>query len=279
MPNLKQTFASHLFASRLFAVTLVLLLAGCGQAKLPDIPAPDLSKLPGIPESLRGVSNLWNDLGLPDISQVANLPALGDLPGLETPPGGIAYAGPTEARIDVGEHLAGTNIALTAVNSDGAQFEIAGQRSVRKIGDSLDFDGAWPGSSGTQYTLRLRIYIVADTYVRAAGVHRLVINNIQPVMDNPTLPQTTLKFPFTAGAKKGEQFTGLTLQYLGSDNQGGQIGGLPQGDYPYRKIGDSILWKGHLRPDIPVDYNVRMLLYTADQAQIGGIVTVAMPGQ
>lgn len=274
MPNLKRTFVYNLVV-----LSFLLLLAGCGEAKLPDLPAPDLSKLPGIPESLRGVSNLWNDLGLPDISQVANLPALGDLPGLETPPGGIGYAGPTEARINVGEHLAGTNIVLTAVNSDGAQFEIAGQHSVRKIGDSLDFDGAWPGASGAQYTLRLRIYIVADTYIRAAGVHRLVINNIQPVMDNSTLSKTILKFPFTAGAKKGELFAGLSLRYGGSDDHGGQIGGLPEGDYPYRKIGDSILWKGHVRADIPVEYNVRMLFYNADQAQIGGVVTVAMPAQ
>jgi hypothetical protein len=143
----------------------------------------------------------------------------------------------------------------------------------------LDFDGAWPGLSGAQYTLRLRIYIVADAYVRAAGVHRLVISNIQPVTDNPTLPSTTLKFPFTAGAKKGEQFAGLTLRYSGSDDRGGQLGGLPEGDYPYRKIGDSILWKGHVRADIPVEYNVRMLFYNAEQAQIGGVVTVAMPAQ
>ena len=61
--------------------------------------------------------------------------------------------------------------------------------------------------------------------------------------------------------------------------RGGQITGLPEGDYPFLKIGDSISWKGYLRSDIPIEYNLRMIYYDANRAQVGGIVTLALPSQ
>lgn len=265
-------------------VLLLLLLMGCSRPELPQLPdvsveLPDLSNLPGIPESLSQLPGLLEDLGLPDLSQVANLPDLADLPSLQAPPGGIIFSGPTERRINVGERIPGTEMVLTAITDNGAEFQIGGLRSVRKIGDSLDHDGAWPGLAGASYNLRLRIYIVADSYVRAAGIQRLVVPNIQPVMDNATPGGVTLKFPFTVGAQTGERFDGTTLSYGGSSDNGGQLGGLAEGEYPYRKIGDSVVWNGHLRGDLVAAYNLRLLYYDANQARVGGIVTLAVPGQ
>jgi len=66
---------------------------------------------------------------------------------------------------------------------------------------------------------------------------------------------------------------------VGSGDRGGQLSGLPENDYPYRKTGDSITWNGHIRSDITASYNLRMLVYGADRAQVGGIVTLALPNQ
>lgn len=257
---------------------LALVVAGCS---VPGIPLPelpiDLSDVPGIPEGLQEFPDLLGQLGLPDLSQLENLPVLEDLPALQAGPGAIIYSGPLERRLEVGQAIPGTDIRLTAISADGAQFEIAGLRSVRTVGDSLDYDGPWPGLAGVTYNLRLRIYQVTDRTVRAAGVHRLHIENITPTPAEVDLGANTLKFPFTTSASSGQLFTGMTIGFLGSEARGAQLSGLPEGEYPYRKVGDSIRWQGYLRPDIPVDYQVRVLYYTENSARVGGIVTVALP--
>ncbi len=265
---------------------IALLLGACSTPQLPEMPQipelpsmPDLSQLPGIPESLRDLPDLLGQLGLPDLSAIPNLPQLEDLPGMQKPPGAIVYNGPTERSIGIGDRLPGTDIVLTSVSAAGAEFQIAGMRSVRAIGDSLDFDGPWPSASGLDYNLRMRIYYVGDNYVRAAGVHRFVVHNIQPVESNITLGGNTIKFPFTVSVNNGGTIAGTTLGYVGQDDRGGQITGIPAGDYPYRKIGDSIQWKGQIRGDIPAEYNIRMLYYDANGARVGGVVTLVIPSQ
>jgi len=265
---------------------IVLLLSACSTPDLPAMPQipelpsiPDLSQLPGIPESLRDLPDLLGQLGLPDLSTIPNLPQLEDLPGMQTPPGAIVYNGPTERSIAIDDRLPGTDIVLISVSPTGAEFQIAGMRSVRAIGDSLDFDGAWPGANGVDYNLRMRIYYISDSYVRVAGVHRFVVHNVQPVEGNVTLTSNTMKFPFTVSVNTGGTIAGTTLGYAGQDDRGGQITGIPTGDYPYRKVGDSIVWKGQIRADIPAEYNIRMLYYDANGARVGGIVTLVIPSQ
>ena len=265
---------------------LSLLLGACSapeMPKLPELPAlpemPDLSQLPGIPESLRDLPNLLTDLGLPDLSSVANLPGVESLPALQTPPGAISFSGPTEWPLNIGDRIPGTDIVLSSVSDAGAEFQIAGMRSVRVVGDSLDFDGDLASISGVTYNLRLRLYYIGSNSVRAAGVQRLLIRDIQPQKADVTLGGMTMKLPFTVNVSNGEAIAGTTLGYAGMQERGGQITGLPEGDYPFLKIGDSISWKGYLRSDIPIEYNLRMIYYDANRAQVGGIVTLALPSQ
>ena len=282
-----QSLKQNLVIPVLLIVTL--LLGACSTPELPTIPEipqipelpgmPDLSQLPGIPDSLRGLPDLLGQLGLPDLSSIPNLPQLEDLPGMQTPPGAIVFNGPTERNIAIGDRLPGTDIVLSSVSPAGAEFQIAGMRSVRTMGDSLDFDGTWPSANNVDYNLRMRIYYLGDTYVRAAGVHRFVVHNIQPTEGNVTLGSNTMKFPFTVSVTPGGTIAGTTLGYAGQDDRGGQITGLPAGDYPYRKVGDSIIWKGYVRSDIPAEYNIRMLYYDANGARVGGVVTLVIPSQ
>lgn len=262
----------------LFLLLLTLSLNACSTPELPTMPdLSQLPQLPGIPESLRDIPDLLGQLGLPDLSSIPNLPQIEDLPGLQTPAGAIVFNGPTERRLNIGDRLPGTDITLTNVTADGAEFQIAGMRSVRAMGDSLDFDGVWPTATGIDYNLRMRIYYIGDSYVRAAGVHRFVVYNAQPQKENVTLGSNTMKFPFTVGVNKGGTIAGTTLGYVGMEDRGGQISGLPEGDYPFYKIGDSVQWKGYVRPDIPAEFNIRMLYYDANGARVGGVVTVAIP--
>lgn len=271
-------------ASKVFSLVLLLttlFLSACSTPQLPEIPQlpdlPQLPALPGIPESLRDLPDLLGQLGLPDLSTIPDLPQLEDLPGMQTPAGAIVFNGPTERRLNIGEQLPGTDIVLTNVTAAGPEFQIAGMRSVRAMGDSLDFDGAWPSANGVDYNLRMRIYYIGDTYVRAAGVHRFVVYNVQPTRADVTLSGNTMKFPFTVSVNNGGAIAGTTLGYAGMEDRGGQVTGLPEGEYPFRKIGDSIQWKGYVRADIPAEFNIRMLYYDANGARVGGVVTLVIP--
>lgn len=278
----------------IIAFAVMAILAGCGgnlpswfggeeAPTLPDLPQiPDISQLPslpGLPSELEQLPGLLNELGLPDLSQISGLPGLSDLPLIQTPPGGMVFNGPIERGLRVGDRVPGTGIQLVGVSEAGAEFTIDGMRSVRAVGDSLDYDGPWPGLPGATYNLRMRIYRASDQSVRAAGVHQLTVQGVQPVQTNARVNDATLRFPFTTGANLGGTFAGITYSYLGTDDRGAQIGGLPEGDYPYHKVGDSLSWAGNLRSDVQAEYNLRILMYNETGARVGGTVKLALPAQ
>lgn len=265
-------------------LSVLLLLTGClgeDRPRLPDISGdlPDLSQIPGVPTSWSDVPDLLRELELPDLSQInMDLPELEELPVLRPEPGTALLRGPYEYRVGVGESIPGTNIQLVAVNDTEAEFHIDGLRSLRIVGDSLHFDGAWPGLSDTTYNVRLRIYRMDDNSVRAAGVHQLLIRNANPTSATIDENAEAMRFPLAGSTGTGETIIGTTFGYGGETEDGAQITGLPAGDYPYFKIGDSIRWQGHLRPDLPVRYNMRVLFYDANSIEIGGVAHVYLPG-
>lgn len=257
----------------------VVLLAGC------SVPVP----LPGrdagnggggglrLPADLSDLTSMWNDLGLPDLSGLANLPGVDSLPLVESLPGGIVLRGPVERRVMAGNYVPGTNLYLARTGPNGAEFEILGMHSVRTVGDSLDFDGGWPGMQNVEYNARLRIYHVGEAQVRAAGVHQLKISGIAPQKTDLALVGQGVKFPFTARVAVGETIPGTTLSYAGEKELGAELSGLQANEYPYFKAGDSVRWRGNLRPDMAVEFNLRILMYDSQHAQVGGVVTVAAP--
>ena len=273
---------------RLLTSTLITLalLAACsypdlpGAPKLPQPPSP--RSLPGVDELLDQLPgfdlDLLRELGLPDLSEIADLPQLGDLPGLPVPENAIAFAGPTEMRIEVGDFIRGTEIQLTGIVDGRANFLFAGLRAERIAGDSLDFDGPWPNISSVDYMLRLRVYRVAEGYVRAAGVHRLLIEDIRPI-HQPTMAVqgTPLKITYTGSAGMGDLLKGTTFGYAGLGEQGAEIMGIPTGDFPFRKTGDSLRWQGMLRPDLPSLFDLRIVHYAENSVQVAGIVSLQLP--
>ena len=212
-------------------------------------------------------------------SALPDLPQLDSLPLLESVPGGIVLRGPVQRTIAVGEPVPGTDILLTDTDENEAVFEIAGLRSVRRIGDSLDYDGEWPGLEGVTYSTRLRIYQVGNDRVRIAGVQQIGIPDIEPRLAESDADGIDLKFPFFAGVGVEELIPGTTYGFAGVDERGADLSGTARDEYPYRKMGDSILWRGELRRDIPVEYSLRAIHYDGSALQVGGVVTVRLPVQ
>lgn len=253
---------------------MALMLAGCGAPSLPELPS-----LPALPDELRQLPDLVRELGLPDLSNIGDLPGLDALPSFQAPPGAVRFSGPIERRINVGERIPGTDITLTAGGEGEATFQIAGMNSVRRVGDSLDYDGDWMGLPGAPYNARLRLYFIGNDHVRIAGVHQFTIPSIQPVQGATTPGVFTMRFPYTDGVEVGGgAFDGTTYGYAGSTERGAQITGLAADVYPYLKTGDSLRWIGALRPDIGAEFDLRVINYGENSARVGGIVTLALPG-
>ncbi|MDE0198275.1 MAG: hypothetical protein OXK78_08780 [Caldilineaceae bacterium] len=266
-------------------IPLALLSACFG----PDLPgAPQMPKLPS-PRSLPGVDELLDqlpgfdldllkELELPDLSDIADLPQMVDLPTVDLAENAIAFTGPTEMRIEIGDFIRGTDIQLTAIAEGRAQFLFSGLRAERIAGDSLDFDGPWPNIGGVDYLLRLRVYRVTEDYVRAAGVQRLLIEGIQPIHQPAmVLQENPLKMTYTGSVAPGDLLKGTTFGYVGQAEQGAEISGIPAGDFPFRKTGDSLRWQGMLRPDLPAQFDLRIVHFGENSVQVAGIVSMQLP--
>jgi hypothetical protein len=253
----------------------MVLVAGCSMP-LPEELARTITTLP---ENFEQMQGLMEEFGLPDLGALGDVPGLEALAGLETPPGALAFQGPLQVAFEVGQPVPGTDIVLRRLGEDAAEFAIAGLSAPRRLGDSLDFDGAWPTLNDVQYHLRLRVYFLSANQVRAAGVQRLVIGGVRPQVARVQIGQDAMTFPFVVSAESGQTFPGTTFGYGGEEARGARLTGLPEGEYPYRKVGDSIVWAGLLRSDVTVEYQLRMLYYQAERAQIGGIARISLPKQ
>ena len=266
-------------------IPLALLTACFG----PDLPgAPQMPQLPS-PRSLPGFDELLDqlpgfdldllkELELPDLSDIADLPQMVDLPTVDLAENAMAFTGPTEMRIEIGEFIRGTDIQLNAIVDGRAQFLFSGLRAERIAGDSLDFDGPWPNIGGVDYLLRLRVYRVTEEYVRAAGVQRLLIEGIQPIHQPAmVLQENPLKMTYTGSVAPGDLLKGTTFGYVGQAEQGAEISGIPAGDFPFRKTGDSLRWQGMLRPDLPAQFDLRIVHFGENSVQVAGIVSMQLP--
>lgn len=246
--------------------------------------APELPDLPGLPDDLSEIPDVLKNLELPDLSDIGiEIPGLDLLPSWGTPAGSITFNGPIEREVRAGARVPGTDVTLLSSGDGTALFEVEGMQSPRRVGDSVDFDGAWPNLSGSQYAARMRIYTIGNNTVRLVGVHQLTIPDLQPVMNAPQPEGYVLRFPFADGVEIGvgaagdDTIAGTTLGYLGQYDRGAQLIGLGANVYPYRSVADTIEWQGTLRADVGAVYDLRVLNYGRTSMRVGGTVAVTVP--
>lgn len=248
---------------------LATLLAGCRAVEFPEVP--------GLPEELREIPDVLEGWELPEVGPVA-LPDLGALPAVSPTAGDIVYSGPTLRVLQPGETLPGTDVVFVGVEDDAAVFTVAGLRSPKRVADSVDYSGAWPGLPGSQYDARLRVLWIGEESVRLAGVQQLLVPEIAPAEGAPPSDGAELRFPFVDGVEVGgDTVHGTPLGYLGRYERGAQFTGLPVGDYPYRQVGDSLEWEGALREGVGARYDLRVLRYGREGVRVAGVVRVTLP--
>ena len=74
--------------------------------------------------------------------------------------------------------------------------------------------------------------------------------------------------PVVYRVERGEAIPGTTITYEGQEPEGARLGNVE--GYPYRRVGDSILWEGKLLPGLWLDLLARTALIGEDQLDVVG---------
>jgi hypothetical protein len=192
----------------------------------------------------------------------------------------LTYTGPMEKSVPAGSFLPRTNIKYVGVTPDKtAEVNISGQRAFKRIGDSLEWKGSF--LNGVEVQLRDRILWYSDQRLQLVGTIGLTIDNVSPkpspipqISDKSTPNLIVHKVPVIYQVKRGEAIPGTNLIYQGKTEKGVQLAGLPNDEYPYRLVGDTISWQGQIRPQVYLDLLLRTVAYNDNNLDLTGWATV-----
>jgi len=188
----------------------------------------------------------------------------------------LKYKGATEETVAIGETLPGSNIRYVGFSEDGAELLIDDQRAVKKVGDSLDWQGK--PAPGVEVAVTQRILLANETRLQTVGAIKLTVQDPFPaVAQFPDKPASSYKVAVTYTVKRGATIPGTLITYTGKTDSGAELKGVS--GYPYRKIGDSIGWTGRLRANVYLDMTARVIAYTDDFIQVAGLATVGVTGE
>lgn len=187
--------------------------------------------------------------------------------------GTLTYTGPTEQSISMGGGIPGTDIRYVGYRDAGAEVLIADQAALKKPGDSLD----WKGTPvpGVDVTLSQRVLTANPQHLQTVGTVKVVVHDAAPQPAGfPAAPAYTYKVAVTYNVPKGKQIPGTQISYVGKTDQGAEFGGVS--GYPYRKLGDSIIWTGRLRHNAYLDTTLRVIAYADSFVQVAGLATLGL---
>ena len=184
----------------------------------------------------------------------------------------LTYSLPTTLSIERGGTLSGTNIAYESLSEEGVWLLINGQRALKRKGDSVSWSGSFVPE--TQTELDLRVIWTSEDKVDLAGTAKVTVKGVVPQKGPISISSPiTLSGPVAYGVAKDSYIPGTTLTYVGDSEQGAQLGGLGE-EYPYRKIGDSILWEGTLRDGVYLRAELRTVQFDGNGLRLAGIATL-----
>lgn len=185
--------------------------------------------------------------------------------------GSLSFDGATEHGVRPGETIPGTNIRFVRDTGDGAEVTINDQRVIKKVGDSLDWKGTV--APGVDVSMPQRIVLVSNDRLQTVGTVRVTVTGVSPQPGPvPAGGRYTYKVASGASIRKGDRVPGTTLVYRGKTDEGAEFEGT--GDYPYRRLGDSVTWQGQIVPGVYLDTTLRVGAYTDDVVTLAGLATI-----
>ena len=187
--------------------------------------------------------------------------------------GTLTYNGPTEQTIPMGASLPGTDIRYVGYSDAGAEVIIKDLRATKKPGDSLDWEGT--PVAGVDVALSQRVLAADPERLQAVGTVKLTIHDASPA---PAAYPGGLPFSYkvavTYNVAKGQKIPGTQIVFKGKTDQGAEFSGA--GEFPYRKLGDSLTWTGRLRANVYLDTTLRVIAYADNFVQVAGLATLGL---
>jgi hypothetical protein len=190
----------------------------------------------------------------------------------------LSFTNPAFAmNLEPGDSVPGTGLRYLGREGDAYRVTIDGLEALKRTGDSFIWDGVIAPGVHATYNLRLTTAVFGPLPV--AGPVTLTIfypeptplGSLPPLEEALTYRNTVLTYLVPVG----ENVPGANLVYEGSETQGDGSGtrlarfsGLS--GYPLRAVGDSLTWTGTLRPNVYVQYNLRLLNINENSVRLAG---------
>ncbi|MEW5989068.1 MAG: hypothetical protein AB1791_20775 [Chloroflexota bacterium] len=160
--------------------------------------------------------------------------------------------------LDPGDTVPGTHLTYVGQRDDAYDVTIDGLTATKRSGDSFIWRGVIGPGVVAKYNLRI------GTAVRgrllAAGPVELSVLSPTPVeLSEIPLADNALHYQNIAVQyviPQGRAIPGTTLVYEGTAEEGVRLSGI--NGYPYRALGDSLIWIGQLREGSVIRYSLRV---------------------
>lgn len=164
------------------------------------------------------------------------------------------------ANLQPGETIKGTQLKYLNRDGDVYQVTIDGLTAAKRVGDSFSWRGIIaPGVVGN-YNLRISPSLLGNNLLSAGSVQLFILNPIAVELANDYVVNDVLhRFSGIAvdfQVPIGGQIPGTSLVFEAYDQQGARLSGTV--GYPYRVVGDSLIWTGRLRGNVVAKYNLRV---------------------
>ena len=200
------------------------------------------------------------------------------LPACQRQPEGgpleLIYTAPFETGIEKGSDLPGTGIRYLGLSDKGAEILIDDQTAFKQKGNSIGCKGNPVGN--VDLNLSLRVLWVTEETLYVGGTARATVRAPMPEAASiPTEPPVKYSSaPVTYQVKKGDYIPGALVKYVGKHEEGIELSGVE--GYPYRKLGDSVVWEGKLLEGVFLQLNVRVLFIAEDFINVTGAAALLL---
>ncbi len=174
--------------------------------------------------------------------------------------------------MEPGETTPYTQLTYEGHEGNIYRVSIDNKPADKRVGDSFRWRGVIAPGVTAHYNLRIAPTFSRDNMLVGGSVELGIFNPIPIEMDgDPSSGDGLLHFgnifvDYTVPI--GEKIPGTTIAFEGQEDQDAELSGVA--GYPYRAVGDSVIWPGILRGNATVRYSLRVVSVREDSLRLLG---------